>query len=684
MELKATALGKRMAQHPYDRVELLNAGVKVSGDRHEYLIPFNQLTAIHCKRGLVWGELEFVLADDKVVRLHGTEWADTQRFHHHLQNSWLQWSDEMSAIAASVLQQQLTVISDSSAEGKWLTRSAVLQLRQKIIKSLEALPVPVKRLESFDNCRELWAQCAAWLKDSEASRLRHNQVYTKAMLTQYAGFFENIESSPLNNAQARAVVNGERSLLVLAGAGSGKTSVLVARAGWLLTRGEAAPDQILLLAFGRKAADEMDDRIRERLNTDAISAKTFHALALHIIQQGSKKAPLISKLENDSAARQKLLTGCWQQQCQEKKAQAKGWRQWLEEEMGWEVPEEDYWHDPKIIKRMGSRLDRWVSLMRMHGGSQAEMIDGAPEEVRELFGKRVKLMAPLLKAWKTALKDEGAVDFSGLIHQAVNVLEKGRFVSPWKHILVDEFQDISPQRAALLAALRKQNSQTTLFAVGDDWQAVYRFSGAQLSLTTAFEHYFGEGDSCALDTTYRFNGRIGEIANRFIQQNPHQLTKPLNSLTPGDKKAVTLLPDDQLDALLDKLSGFAKPEQRILIMARYHHLKPATLEKAATRWPKLHIDFMTFHASKGQQADYAIVLGLQEGQDEFPAPARESIMEQALLPQPEDFPDAEERRLLYVAMTRARQRVWLLYNKQQPSVFVEALKNLDVPVARKP
>jgi DNA helicase-4 len=100
MELKATSLGKRLAQHPYDRVVLLNAGVKVSGERHEYLIPFNQLLAIHCKRGLVWGELEFVLPDDKVVRLHGTEWAETQRFHHHLNALWQQWSQDMSVIAA--------------------------------------------------------------------------------------------------------------------------------------------------------------------------------------------------------------------------------------------------------------------------------------------------------------------------------------------------------------------------------------------------------------------------------------------------------------------------------------------------------------------------------------------------------------------------------------------------------
>lgn len=673
-----------MAQHPYDRVQLLNAGVKVSGDNHEYIIPFNQLLSIHCKRGLVWGELEFVLPDSKVVRLHGTEWNETQRFFHHLNTLWQQWSTEMSNISADVLRQLLVDAGRASAEGKWLTRQQVAEVQGKIRRALAGLPMPTSRLDAFENCRELWQECQRWLADTETARLAHNQAFTQAMLEQYSGFFAGIESSPLNPAQARAVVNGERSLLVLAGAGSGKTSVLVARAGWLLTRGEAAPDQILLLAFGRQAAQEMDERIRERLSSDDITARTFHSLALHIIQQGSKKVPAISKLESDSSARQDLLLKNWRLQCQEKKAQAKGWRQWLEEEMDWQVPDGDFWQDKKIQRRMASRLDRWVSLMRMHGGSQAEMIAGAPETVRDLFGKRVKLMAPLLKAWKTALKEENAVDFSGLIHQAVNILDKGRFVSPWKHILVDEFQDISPQRAALLAALRRQNTQTTLFAVGDDWQAIYRFSGAQLSLTTAFNHYFGEGDCCALDTTYRFNGRIGEVANGFIQQNPHQMSKPLNSLTAGDKKSVTLLADDKLDDLLDKLSGYAKPEQRILLLARYHHLKPEALEKAATRWPHLQLDFMTIHASKGQQADYVIILGLQEGDDAFPAPARESIIEQALLPQPEDFPDAEERRLLYVAMTRARLRVWLLFNKAQPSPFVEMLEALDVPVARKP
>ncbi|WP_034456312.1 DNA helicase IV [Buttiauxella noackiae] len=684
MELKATSLGKHLAQHPYNRVRLLTAGVEVKGDRHEYLIPFNQLIAINCKRGLVWGELEFVLPDDKVVRLHGTEWSETQHFYHHLNERWQNWSTEMSEVAAQVLQQQYAEITRRVQQEKWFKRSDMQALQQNVRAAFSALPLPLARLDEFENCRELWFHCKAWLEQGDTRRHQRNTAFTNHMLEKYADFFQRIESSPLNPSQARAVVNGEDSLLVLAGAGSGKTSVLVARAGWLLQRGEASEDQILLLAFGRKAAQEMDQRIAERLNTDAISARTFHALALHIIQQGSKKVPRVSELESDTTARHQLLIESWQQQCGEKKAQAKGWREWLRDELQWEVPEGEYWKDERLAKRLASRLDRWLGLMRMHGGSQAEMIAAAPDEIRDLFAKRVKLMAPLLKSWKTALKAEDAVDFSGLIHQAINVLEKGRFISPWKHILVDEFQDISPQRAALLAALRKQNSHTSLYAVGDDWQAIYRFSGAEMSLTTAFAHHFGDADQCALDTTYRFNDRIGEIANLFVQQNPHQLAKPLNSLSKGDKKSVTLLADDQLEALLDKMSGYVKPEQRILVLSRYHHLRPAILEKAATRWPKLAIDFMTIHASKGQQADYVVVLGLQQGKDGFPALARESVMEEALLPQPEDYPDAEERRLLYVAMTRARHRVWLLFNKQEPSSFVDILKNLGVPAANRP
>lgn len=684
MELKSTSFGKHLAQHPYNRVRLLNAGVEVSGEQHHYLIPFNQLVGIRCKRGIVWGELEFELPQEKVVRLHGTEWQETQRFYQHLLNVWQGWSNEMSVVSAAVLHQQIEEITRIEQQDKWFKRSELQALQQGIRESFAAMPVPIERLNEFENCHPDYETCLQWLNRGESSVKSRNLAWTNSLLQQHADFFNEIETTPLNESQCRAVVNGESAILVLAGAGSGKTSVLVARAGWLLYRNEARPEQILLLAFGRQAADEMNHRIQERLNNDAVKAKTFHALALHIIQEGSKKTPKVSKLESDSKAGRGLLIKVWQQQCAEKKAQASGWRQWLTDELEWTVPEGEYWKNAALAERLGSRLERWTGLMRMHGGSQANMVDNANDEVRDLFQKRIRLMSPLLKAWKAALKEEGSVDFSGLIHQAINILQKGRFISPWKHILVDEFQDISPLRAQLLDALRKQNNQTSLFAVGDDWQSIYRFSGSELSLTTAFAKTFGEGSQCTLDTTYRFNERIGEIANKFVQQNPSQLKKTLQSLTKGTKKSVVILPDDQLDNLLDKLSGYAGTNDRVLILSRYHHLRPEVLKKSATRWPKLKIDFMTIHASKGQQAEYVIIIGLHEGHDGFPAPARESVLEQVLLPEPESFVHAEERRLLYVAMTRAKHQVWLMQDKSRPSAFIEQLEDLGVPTQRKP
>lgn len=683
MELRATSLGKHLAQHPYNRVKLLPAGVEVKGDNHEYLIPFNQLIEINCKRGLVWGELEFVLPDHKVVRLHGTEWQETKRFFAYLSRAWQGWSEEMSHVAAQVLAEQQSQIQGATQQGHWLKCRELMALQQGVREACSALPLPTVRLDTFAVCREAWHDCQQVLEQGSLFRQQCNDRYTRQMLEQHGDFFQHIESSPLNNAQARAVVNNEETLLVLAGAGSGKTSVLVARAGWLLKYSAVAEDQILLLAFGRQAAREMEQRLVERLDTQ-LDVKTFHALALFIITQGSKKVPKVSGLESDTRGRQQLLIACWQQQCREKKAMAKGWRQWLEEELGWSIPETTFWEDEKLIARLGGRLDHWLMLIRMQGGAQAEMIATAPDELKPRFTRGIKLMAPLLKCWKSTLRSAGEIDFSGLIHQAINILDKGRFVSPWRHILVDEFQDISPQRAALLAALRKQNSHTSLYAVGDDWQAIYRFTGAQTTLTSEFSEHFSSGEICMLDTTYRFNSRIGEIANQWVQQNPLQQRKGLHSHIKGDKQSVCLLVDDKLEGLLDKLSGYALPEQRILILARYHYLRPVCLSNAGTRWPKLNIDFMTIHASKGQEADFVIVLGLQSGPEGFPAQARESVFEQVLLPQQEAFEDAEERRLLYVALTRARHRVWLLFSKQQPSTFVEALKQLGVPILNRP
>lgn len=251
------------------------AGVEVSGDKHEYLIPFNQLLDIACKRGLVWGELEFLLADEKVVRLHGTEWQETQRFHHYLLQARQSWSLEMSAVCCEVLQALRDEIEAFGAQDRWLNRHELQALKTNILKQFDALPMPLSRLKDFADCRDNWQFCQRWLEQGETALRQRNRDWTAAMLTRYQDFFASVESTPLNQSQCEAVVNGENSLLVLAGAGSGKTSVLVARAGWLMQRKLASADQILLLAFGRRAAEEMNARIQSRLSAADIERGPF-------------------------------------------------------------------------------------------------------------------------------------------------------------------------------------------------------------------------------------------------------------------------------------------------------------------------------------------------------------------------------------------------------------------------
>lgn len=222
MELKSTQLGQRLAQHPYNKVRLLNAGIEVSGEKHQYLIPFNQLLNIHCKRGLVWGELEFELPNEQVVRLHGTEWKETQHFYCYLKNKWQLWSNEMSEISAVVLSALVDSITQKLQQHSWLEHSSLVSIQQLIEQKFAALPLPITRLVEFNQCYENYLYCLSWLNEGEQKRHQVNQQWSCSILEKYADFFQKIETTPLNTSQCHAVINGEKNVLVLAGAGSGK------------------------------------------------------------------------------------------------------------------------------------------------------------------------------------------------------------------------------------------------------------------------------------------------------------------------------------------------------------------------------------------------------------------------------------------------------------------------------
>jgi DNA helicase IV len=162
------------------------------------------------------------------------------------------------------------------------------------------LQSPILRSYADDDTRVAIDRLKAFLDDSEGMRTRWNDAFVARELDRYQLFFETVERQPLTPMQRLACVVNEDRNLVLAGAGSGKTSVIVGRAGYLVASGHARPAEVLILAFGHKASQETDERIGERLpGTPEIATYTFHALGRTIIGQATGRMPAVSKLAED-------------------------------------------------------------------------------------------------------------------------------------------------------------------------------------------------------------------------------------------------------------------------------------------------------------------------------------------------------------------------------------------------
>lgn len=351
-----------------------------------------------------------------------------------------------------------------------------------------------------------------------------------------------------------------------------------------------------------------------------------------------------------------------------------------------------------VLAQLFSELISLYKAAYLNTHDEAEVIKRSADAKQTK--QALALLKPIITSYNTHLQQCGEIDFEDMISKAISYVESGQFVSPWRYIMVDEFQDISHSRARLVKALRDSRKGCSVFAVGDDWQAIYRFSGADIKLTTQFKKYFGFTTEAQLDTTFRFNNKIAEVASAFISKNPAQLNKTITSLTQVTQPAVSILrrantvvtthhfhsviPELSNGAIEDVLSAIyasvCKPTT-VYFLARFWFQLPTHTDINAmqAKYPLLKIQSQTFHAAKGKEAEYVVIIGLQKGKHGFPCEKVTPAIIDALLPEQESFPFAEERRLFYVALSRAKKRAYIIADMANASSFVtELIAEYDV------
>lgn len=797
------------------------------------------------RKGMLGTALTITSGESEEVTLKGAGHVDARAFSQEVKEAWVRFNLSTIEKEAARLDRILTGVRSLSAPSRYPAACQVAPLLDEA-RALDASLLSKLNADAIG--RDTVARITPVRKFAGDPRtLRANGIaaFVTAELNRWKDFFDTIESKPLTPQQRLSVVVDEDATLVLAGAGSGKTSVITAKAAYLVKAGIRQPEEILLLAFAKNAAEEMSERVEARSGVPIV-ARTFHAIAYDIIGivEGSK--PALADHATDDMAFINMMKQILKDLVHTRSDVSKAIIQWfahflVEPKTEWDfktkhefythmesqdlrtlqgekvksyeelqianwlyengveyeyepvyehkIPEtgrRDYQPDFRLtesgiyVEHFGVRrqkmadgserlftapfvdrdeylagmewkrqvhaehetilietysyerqegylltglaeklvphvtlkprpadtiYDRIVELKQVDdfskllgtflrkfksGGYSLQDCETKSEQMK--LGKRARafldVFAPVFEEYQKRL--DGRIDFEDMILRAARYAETGRYVSPFRRILVDEFQDISQSRALLVKALKAQHPDVRIFAVGDDWQSIFRFAGSDVHLMRHFGREFGgsfDGEAGVhrtvdLGRTFRSVDQIAFAARTFVLRNPAQIEKQIIPAGTATEPAIEIVTvskgenetklSDVLGAIATELEEGVKPPS-VLLLGRYRFLEP-DMRELKRQFPRLHISFKTIHASKGLEADHVILLNASSGRTGFPSEIVDDPLLSLVSPEEEAFQNAEERRVMYVAMTRARHTLTILASNARPSSFVTELR----------
>ncbi|MDD6223640.1 MAG: UvrD-helicase domain-containing protein [bacterium] len=488
----------------------------------------------------------------------------------------------------------------------------------------------------------------------------------------------------LDDQQKQIVLDDSKYLLVVAGAGSGKTFTILGKIYYFIHYLNVDPKEILCISFTRATVTSLKEKIKKEFSFD-MTVYTFHQLALEILKQGNRCFSITASdtLEN-------MIHMFFSVTILEYPAFMKMVLQYFHIKKYQNILPfyqkfyQSHYHDIEMLERL---ILSFIHLFKCNGFVLKDFSSLLKMIKRTIFYSTYQkeknfliLTLNIYLQYQKYLLENQEIDFDDMVIQATSlVLEEG-IPGKWKYIIIDEYQDTSLIRFQLIQAILKQTS-ASLMVVGDDFQSIYRFTGCDLSLFLNFCDYFDKANIMKIENTYRNSQELIKVAGDFVMRNKKQIHKDLRSSKRLEKPIQIIYYKDLGDTFVKLVKEiYRNSHQAILVLGRNNkdiqmimhdniHIKSdgriVLLDDV-----DICISYMTVHKSKGLEEENVIVIHLENHLLGFPNQIRNDKILRLVSHSFDFYPYSEERRLFYVALTRTKNYVYLLVPRRNPSIFV--------------
>lgn len=438
-----------------------------------------------------------------------------------------------------------------------------------------------------------------------------------------------INGIKLDDAQVEAIKDLHKTVIISAGAGSGKTQTIVGKVKYLIEEMNISSEEILCISLTNETVNNLKEKI-ENIGYD-VDVMTFHKLGLSILGNNISIVSddyldfiideyMLSFIKNNKL-RNKILKRIF----------------FTEDSFNKILNSKDYFEFKNVIKT-------FIKYIKSNDTDIRDILNGKWSYInREI----IRIIIEIYVIYNNELKSSGKIDFDDMIKDA----SLGYVKVKYKYIIIDEFQDTSFLRLNLIRNIIKYND-IKLFLVGDDWQSIYAFSGCSLDIFVNIDKYLDDVSYHQLKYTYRNSQELITASGKFVMKNNYQLKKNIISHTHEDKPIVILY-NYKLESVLKCVSG------NVMIIGRCNSdIKDI---KADNKY--------TIHKSKGLEADNVILVN----SDNIPFKHKSHEVLEYFLKNVEGIKYPEERRLFYVALTRTKHKIYIMVEKNE-SVFVKELR----------